>query len=148
MSQVIKTTQTTNAQVLRDEVVLGANTNLRVYNLLKNIIDSALFWDIVKQATGSSTTDLMSQKAITDAILAGTPGQWIDCGEWDGSTDEFPETGGTAEDGTPKRGNTFECTDDTVSLLSSDGSPILRGQTIRALIDNPGNDPANWRVHP
>jgi hypothetical protein len=65
-----KADQTADAIVLRDATVPEENTALRVYNLVKNLIDSALFYDQVKQITGSSTTDVMSQKAVTDALTA------------------------------------------------------------------------------
>ena len=65
-----KADQTADAIVLRDATVPEENTALRVYNLVKNLIDSAIFYDQVKQITGSSTTDVMSQKAVTDALAA------------------------------------------------------------------------------
>lgn len=68
MGQVIKTVQTTNAQVLRDETVTSANTSLRVYNLIKDLIDSALFYDQVEQVTGVSLTSVMSQNAVSNLI--------------------------------------------------------------------------------
>lgn len=42
MSEVTRTVQTANAEALRDEIAAGANTRLRVYNLLKDLIDSSL----------------------------------------------------------------------------------------------------------
>lgn len=74
MSQVSKTTQASNAEVLRDETRIHRNTKLRVYNLLIDLIDSSVFYDMVKSTTGTSETDTMSQKAITDAIAAVGPG--------------------------------------------------------------------------
>src|SRR4051812_17445200 len=70
-----KSTQTTNAQVLRDETVNRANTKLRVYNLLKDLIDSSVNYLQILQVIGVSTTDVMSQKAISDAIAAATSGK-------------------------------------------------------------------------
>lgn len=57
MSLVNKTAQTVNAQVLRDETVISANTNDRVYQLLKDIIDSMVDYQqfVNGTATGTNT---------------------------------------------------------------------------------------------
>ena len=57
MSQISKAAQTVNAQVLRDETVISANTNDRVYQLLKNIIDSMVDYQqfVNGTATGTNT---------------------------------------------------------------------------------------------
>jgi hypothetical protein len=68
MSQVSKINQTENALVLRNEVQDGANDRIRVYNLIKNLIDSAIFYDQVKQVSGSSITDVISQSGVTSIV--------------------------------------------------------------------------------
>jgi len=57
MSLISKSAQTINAQVLRDETVIGANTNNRVYQLLKDIIDSMVDYQqiVFGTATGTDT---------------------------------------------------------------------------------------------
>lgn len=123
MAQLPKTTQTNNAQVLRDEVVPSGNTAARVYQLLKDLIDSAIFFD--------------------DPRMTGV---WVDCGAWNGSTNLFPTAGGTGAAGAIKKGNTFENTTDTTTLFGPDGGIINAGATIRALVDTPGQTLANWRI--
>jgi hypothetical protein len=68
MAQIVKTGQTINAQVLRDETALKANTKNRVYNLFKDLIDSAVFYDQIVQVTGNSTTHIISQAAISSLL--------------------------------------------------------------------------------
>jgi len=56
MAEVAKSTQTTNAEVLRDETTPGANTKTRVYDLLKDLIDSSIFFDqLYGVASGTNT---------------------------------------------------------------------------------------------
>lgn len=55
MSKINKTAHTVNAQVLRDETVISANTNDRVYQLLKDIIDSMTDYQQFVNGTATGT---------------------------------------------------------------------------------------------
>lgn len=71
-------------------------------------------------------------------------GAWVDCGNVDLSLHQFPETGGTGLNKAVMRNNTFDV---TVVGSPGGGDPIPVGATIRALIDNPGQTLANWRIY-
>jgi hypothetical protein len=66
----------------------------------------------------------------------------IDCGFANLSDNLFPETGGTGDSGSIKRGNQFEVSDD--GIISEVLIPAR--STIRSLIDNPGQDIDSWRI--
>jgi hypothetical protein len=65
MALVNKATQTANALELRDEQKIRANTKTRVFNLFKNLIDSAVFFDQIVHTTGNSATNVISQSGMT-----------------------------------------------------------------------------------
>ena len=59
------------AQIIRDESRKGANTATRIGNMFVNIVDEVekkLSSGNLAQGTGSSTTNAMSQKAVTTAL--------------------------------------------------------------------------------
>lgn len=70
----------------------------------------------------------------------------VNCGDWDFSanSDLFPETGGTAEDGSVRKNNFFDITG--AGTPSGATEPIPVGAMIRAKVDNPGQTLANWRI--
>jgi hypothetical protein len=68
MAEVTKVDQSTNALIIKKDPGLSDPTAVRIYNYIKDLIDSAVFFEQVLQATGTSLTDTMSQGAITDAL--------------------------------------------------------------------------------
>lgn len=79
-----------------------------------------------------------------------TKNHWVDCGTFD--TDAYPAAGGSGYDGAILRGNTFDANDsgtgpDGALGVTIGGEFYPKGTTFRALIDTPGADAANWRVH-
>jgi len=64
----------------------------------------------------------------------------VDCGSWDASTGLYPNTGGTGVSGTIKKGNLFFISvPGTIAGVAYD-----RGDSIRALVDGPGQTAASW----
>jgi len=91
--EIGKDQQTLNAIVLRDETKAGANNELRIYNLLKDLIDSSLNFQQVQQGIGVSVEDTMSQKAISDLVSGAIT---IQAGEPIGSPRVIMVNGGQA----------------------------------------------------
>jgi len=111
-------------------------------------IDS--FWHKSDSIPLESITGLVdSLNALAGAIAAGTPiGTWRMCGPWNATTNTMVGLVGTGLAGAIAQGNTFEVQGNSTILLNSDGSAYLDGTTIRALVDNPGDDPTKWHNHP
>ena len=85
----------------------------------------------------------------TITVTTGTdPYAVRDMGAWDASGDLFPETGGSGAGGTVKAFNEFDISV-SGNLKDQDENTILvpAGSTIRALVDNPGQTGANWRIY-
>lgn len=131
MAQKSKAQQILDAEVLRDETVVGANTKNRVYNLLLDLIESSVNYQQVQTDTGASITDPISQEAVTSM------GALTIQGLWSAATDAFPLVGGSGPTGLIKKGNVFIASDDSASLLGPDGNIILKGTWIIALQDAP-----------
>jgi hypothetical protein len=67
---------------------------------------------------------------------------------WDNSQNKFPDSGGSGEDEAIEAGNYFIGTGTGSWIVSPEvgaaAETVNRGARFRAIIDNPGNDPANW----
>jgi hypothetical protein len=64
-------------------------------------------------------------------------GAWVVKGDWDGSTNVFPNT-------SVLKGYQYENTANSTTLLMPDGGIIPAGAIIVAKIDNPGQTVGNW----
>jgi hypothetical protein len=74
--------------------------------------------------------------------VAGTAvieGAWVIQGDWDGSTNVFPNI-------SVLKGYQYRNTANTTTLLTADGNIIPAGAIIVARIDNPGQTIGNWYV--
>jgi hypothetical protein len=125
MSSKTKAELTTDAQVIRDETEIGANTKTRVYNILKDIIDS--FFSSYEQR----------------------PLQLMPAGYNLSLTNDYPLSGGSGAGGSIQQGNII-VTSTTPGTLNVNGigpgTPVGVGSWLIALIDDPGATPANWKV--
>lgn len=109
------------ADVIANETISKANTKTRVATMVKDIV--------------------ASKHSIKDG------GVWVDCGPWDASGNLFPTSGGTGDTGAILKGNTFEISIPG-TLVDLDGNPqaVIKGSTIRALSDVPGQTGSKWRI--
>lgn len=76
MSQTSRETQKENALILRNETRKGRNTKVRVYNLINDLVDSALMYDqiAVSGSTGltkNSIVDVNYLTGITSTLSSG-----------------------------------------------------------------------------
>lgn len=103
-------------------------------NVVQDITDEAN-----ARIAGDSTT-LVSAKTYADGLVVGL---WDDRGAFDASASTYPASGGSGTSGAIKKGDIW-----TISVAGT--LPTLQvvevGDTVRALIDAPGNTQANWSI--
>jgi hypothetical protein len=136
------------ANVIRDETAVGANTALRVGVMLDNLIDSKVNNDNVSNNTGlggstPSPTVVPSQNAVKTYVDTLVVGYLNDRGNYDPTiTSLYPTTGGSGAGGVIEKGDLF--------FISADGTmntiPVLTGYTVRALASAPGQTDGNWSI--
>lgn len=135
---------TTEANIIRDETAVGANTALRIGTMLDNVIDSKVNVDKISDDPnlGTSTTLVPTQnavKAYADSIVVGL---LDDRGNYDASGDVFPSSGGSGVGGAVNKGDIWY-----ISVAGTlGGTAVTAGYSIRALVDNPAQTSSNWAI--
>lgn len=81
-----------------------------------------------------------TQKVYVDGLLVGL---WDDRGSFDASVNAYPSSGGSGSAGAILKGDIW-----TVSVVGTlpTGQAVEVGDTVRALVDTPGNTQANWAI--
>jgi hypothetical protein len=134
------------ANVIRDETAIGANTALRIGTMLDNLVDSKINNDRVSDSTslGNSTTLVPSQNAVKTYVDAFATGLLTDNGNYDPTiTSEYPTSGDTLSGGAVQRGDIWYISVDG----TMNGNAVLVGYSVRALVDNAGaTTDANWSI--
>jgi hypothetical protein len=93
---------------------------------------------ITNLGTPTSTTDAVT-KAYADALIIGLLN---DRGNWNASANTYPATGGSGTGGAVRKGDTW-----FISVVGTlNGVLLAVGDTIRALVDTPGQINANWDI--
>lgn len=98
-------------------------------------------------STGGATPvidiDAAYDAAITAQIAAASLGLWDDRGTFDASVAAYPSSGGSGTAGAILKGDIW-----TISVAGTlpTGQVVEIGDTVRALIDTPGNTQANWGI--
>lgn len=72
-----------------------------------------------------------------------TAGLWNDRGNYDASSNAYPTTGGSGAGGSVKKGDTWLI---SVAGTLPTGQIVSTGDTLRALVDAPGQTQANWAI--
>jgi len=95
------------------------------------------------QATAISTAKseaIASANSYADGLVTGL---WDDRGNYDASGGAYPSSGGSGTAGAVKKGDIW-----TISVAGTlpTGQAVTAGDTVRALIDTPGNTQANWAI--
>lgn len=107
-------------------------SSLKVKNMLAALINDSV---VALTTTWSSTK-------IRAFIMAQVAGLWDDRGNYDASTNLFPATGGSAEDGGVLKSDIW-----TINAPGTlGGVAVAPGQTVRALADAPGQTASNWAI--
>jgi hypothetical protein len=103
-------------------------------NLKENTSNKAVDFTVIDNIKYPTT---LAVKNYMDGRLSSVV---VDCGSWDASTGSYPATGGTGAAGAIKKGNLF-----FISVAGNIGGTALNvGDSIRALVDNPGQVNSNW----
>lgn len=121
---------------------MAATVDLDDY-ALKTYVDAqdiATLDDAKDYADLQDVTNLNAAKAYADGLVVGL---WDDRGNFNASVNAYPSTGGSGAAGAIKKGDIW--TVSVAGILPSSQS-VEVGDTVRALIDNPGNTQANWSI--
>lgn len=88
----------------------------------------------------SGATDPHGDRAYAESLVVGL---WDDRGNYDASVNAYPSSGGSGAAGAILKGNIW-----TVSVGGTlpTAQVVGVGDTVRALIDTPGNTQANWAI--
>lgn len=85
---------------------------------------------------------ITDQTDLVTYINERVAGLWDDRGNYDASGNVYPSTGGSGTAGAVLKSDIWLIT--VGGVLN--GEDVLPGQTVRALIDNPGQTDANWAI--
>lgn len=87
----------------------------------------------------ADTVVLNSAKAYADGLVVGL---WDDRGNYNASGNAFPSSGGSGMAGAILKGDIW-----TVSVAGTlGGQAVAAGDTVRALVDTPGQTAGNWAI--
>jgi hypothetical protein len=103
-------------------------------NAKENAVNKAVDFSVVDNTRFPTT---LAVKNFLDVRLASVV---VDCGNWDASSNAYPTLGGTGAAGAIKKGNLFYISGPGVI----GGVMLTIGDSIRALVDNPGQTNTNW----
>lgn len=97
----------------------------------------------LSDATWSSSkinTEINAAKSYAESLVVGL---WDDRGNFDASGGAYPSSGGSGAGGAIKKGDIW-----TISVLGTlpTDQVVEPGDTVRALVDTPGNTQANWSI--
>jgi len=137
---------TTEANIIRDETAIGANTALRIGTMFDGLIDSKINNDRVSNDTalGNDATLVPSQNAVKTYVDAFATGLLTDNGNYDPTiTSQYPTSGNTLSGGAVQMGDIWYISADG----TMNGNSVLIGYSVRALVDNAGvTTDANWSI--
>lgn len=95
-------------------------------------------------AASDATTKANAAQAAAQTYADGlVVGLWDDRGNFDASVNAYPSSGGSGTAGAIKKGDIW-----TVSVAGTlpTNQVVELGDTVRALVDTPGNTQANWAI--
>ena len=98
------------------------------------------YTNVGADAAGSAAAAQASAEAYADSLVVGL---WDDRGNYNPASGNYPSTGGSGSGGAVKKGDIW-----TISASGTlpTGQVVEQGDTVRALIDSPGNTQANWAI--
>jgi hypothetical protein len=103
----------------------------------RNLVSSAVTPTELALLSGISTA--LATQAYADALVVGL---WDDRGNYNASVNTFPASGGSGSAGAVKKGDIW-----TVSVAGTlGGHAVTAGDTVRALVDTPGQTDSNWAI--
>lgn len=147
MSQLTDAQLIAEATVIKTETALGANTADRVGTMFVDSIENKINTDVIDTniALGTSDAKIPSQNAVKTYADALVVGLVDDRGNFTPSATSpglFPTLNGSGPGNTIKKGDLWFI--DTAGYLYF--TPVAIGASVRALTDNPGQDPLKWNM--
>lgn len=135
-SDMNKPVSTAQANAI-DSAVLGIN---KAWVGLGNVDNTSDVNKPVSTAQAAAdTATLNSAKSYAESLVVGL---WDDRGSYDASTNLFPSTGGSGTSGAILKGDIW-----TISVAGTlGGTAVAQNQTVRAMIDAPGQVAGNWAI--
>ena len=147
----IKISELGNSATLQgDEEVPMVQNGATVKSSAKNIADLVNLSskeDVANKSSNTAlgTSDILypTQNAVKTYVDSATTSLIRDRGNYDASTNLFPPTGtGSGTSGAIMKGDLWY-----ISVAGTlGGTPVLPGYSIRALVNNPAQDAANWGI--
>lgn len=96
--------------------------------------------DIGADVAGAAAAAQSAAESYADALVVGL---WDDRGTFDASIGAYPSTGGSGTAGAIKKGDIWTA---SVAGTLPTSQVVEVGDTVRALVDAPGNTQANWAI--
>lgn len=130
-----------NSAVKINGQTLTGNVNLSAADVgLGNVNNTNDLAKPVSTAQAEADAVILAQaKTYAEALVTGL---WDDRGNYDASVNTFPVAGGSGAAGAILKGDVW-----TVSVAGTvGGTPVAVRQTLRAMVDNPGQTAANWAI--
>lgn len=114
---------------------LVSGTNIKTINST-TLLGSG---DLVVEVAGAAATAETNAKAYADTLVVNL---WDDRGSYDASVNTFPASGGSGTAGAVLKGDIW-----MISVAGTlGGSPVVAGDTVRTLVDTPGQTASNWSI--
>jgi hypothetical protein len=146
MAQKTDSQLLTEAGVITNETLIGANTAVRVGTMFNDTISSKINNDKISNDTalGNDATLVPTQNAVKTYVDAFATGLLTDNGNYDPTvTGNYPTSGNTLSGLAVQKGDLWYIdTDGTMN-----GNAVLVGYSVRALVDNAGDTTdADWSI--
>jgi hypothetical protein len=146
MAQKTDSQLLTEAGIITNETLIGANTAVRVGSMFNDTISSKINNDKISNDTqlGNDPTLVPTQNAVKTYVDAFATGLLTDNGNYDPTiTGDYPTSGNTLSGLAVQKGDLWYISADG----TMNGNSVLVGYSVRALINNAGatND-ADWSI--
>jgi hypothetical protein len=146
MAQKTDSQLLTEAGIITNETLVGANTAVRVGSMFNDTISSKINNDKISNNTqlGNDPTLVPTQNAVKTYVDAFATGLLTDNGNYDPTvTGDYPTSGNTLSGLAVQKGDLWYIdTDGTMN-----GNAVLVGYSVRALVDNAGDTTdADWSI--
>src|SRR5665647_2902838 len=124
----------------RKVTALSSESTNEQYPGAKLLFDELAGKENAGVASALDETILSTAKSYADALVVGL---WDDRGGFDASVNTYPVLTGSSSSGLILKGDIW-----TISVIATSGALLGYGigSTVRSLIDNPGQTPANWSI--
>jgi len=146
MAQKTDSQLQTEAGIITNETLIGANTAVRVGTMFNDTISSKINNDKISDNTalGNDPTLVPTQNAVKTYVDAFATGLLTDNGNYDPTiTGDYPTSGNTLSGLAVQKGDLWYISADG----TMNGNSVLVGYSVRALVNNAGStNDADWSI--